>query len=78
MKWQAFLASIALAEAAVIQKRQLEMGLGLIQSLAAAQRKAALEPLSVAKLQSTMFPQATRQKITWGPFNLQPANVKTH
>jgi len=78
MQWWNFLVGVAVVEAAAIEKRQnaqLQTGLGLVQSLAAAQRKKPLEPTSVTKLQST-FPQATRQRVTWGPFNLQPANVK--
>jgi hypothetical protein len=76
MKWYALLAAIAAVEAApAVEKRQLELGFGLISSLATAARKTPLNPATTTPLKSNLFPGATRQRITWGPFTLQPANV---
>jgi hypothetical protein len=79
MRWEAFFAAITAVDAIAIERRQivqpLQVGFGLMQSLIDAQRKVALEPVSVTKLKSELFPGSTRERVTWGPFTLQPANV---
>jgi hypothetical protein len=58
-----------------IFKRQMEIPLGLMQTAQSTRAKSDLAPFKATKLSPQDFPSATREKIAWGPFPLQAANV---
>jgi len=82
MKLTAILAFTAAAEAAAVdrpEKRQNQgaLGLGLLQSITIAAKKPTTEAFKKTKLQAQLFPTAVRERVTWGPFTLNPANVRS-
>jgi hypothetical protein len=81
MKLVTFLAFTAAVEAAVLntpKKRQsnANFGLDLMQSVSNASKKPAKKASKTTKLEPVVFKHALRQKVTWGPFTLNPSNVR--
>jgi hypothetical protein len=56
-------------------KRQMEIPLGLMATAKSTGSKPDQAPFKTTKETPLDFPSATREKVTWGPFPLQPANV---
>jgi hypothetical protein len=80
MKLAAVLTFTATVEALAlhrIEKRQSQAGFvsGLLKSITVAASKPPREAVKSTKLQPVLFQNALRQKIIWGPFTLNPANV---
>jgi hypothetical protein len=58
------------------EKRQMTAGLYFMQGMTATQKLQISNPASSTKLKPDLFPKAVRQKTIWGPFTLQPSNVR--
>jgi hypothetical protein len=58
------------------EKRQNLAGSYFFQGMSATQKLPISNPASSTKLKPVLFTQATRERTIWGPFTLNPANVR--
>jgi hypothetical protein len=58
------------------EKRQLQEGIYFFQSLAIARSLPRSNPV-VTKLGVELFPNAVHERLVWGPFTLNPSNVRS-
>jgi hypothetical protein len=82
MKFTVFFFGVLAIEAAALnrpEKRQtqslLSLGKGLLQSMNKAASKPTRAALTSTTLEPVYFKHARRQKLTWGPYTLNPSNV---